>query len=427
MFAAPVMAMAASGVMPAAASPHLSGLGASPTAFTPQDTPMPRTTPVPPAPKDNGVVVFQANTEESADIAAELTAALTMRMKPPPEPPSDLRFSTGAWLGLTATGVSLWMVSMMQAKGEEADRLLSYVGAIGVLEIIISYVWVAYLSGRKNARRGFEALLPPVWIYRLANPCENTPGYRPLRFAVAGLLLIAVALFGGQLRPAVQQITGEPEPLAPELPKPINSPLSRLKDAESEGINRPLTDALSDLAKDPAAFTATEAEKPLLLAELRRLRTHDSGEVRATALFALKKWAGLEAVKEDVLSVLRTKHAENHERRAALDIAREYKDRDITRAVALCLGYRGFLDDTDRRAADTLRAIGPPEAEDALLELFEDEELLLRGLPAVLADIGGPKSIARLRTIAQTSVSKEVRTEAVKTADKIAARLGLEK
>jgi hypothetical protein len=36
-----------------------------------------------PMPRDNGVVVFHPSTGGSADIAAELTTALTMRMKPP--------------------------------------------------------------------------------------------------------------------------------------------------------------------------------------------------------------------------------------------------------------------------------------------------------------------------------------------------------
>lgn len=427
-YSATPLAMAAAGVV-TTATPHLGGVGAGPAAFTPplDDTPMPSVAEPTPVPRDNGVVVFQSTPEQSADIAAELTTALTMRMKPPPEPPSDLRLSTGAWLALTAIGFSLWLLSMMRPADAAARELLNWVGAIGIVEIITSYVWVAYLSGRKTMQRGLEALLPPVWLYRLANPCENTPGYRPLRFFVAGLLIVGLALLGEKLRPAVQQITGEPDTRKVEIPKPLNSPLSRLKDSQSEGLIRPVTDALHELATDQAAFTASPAEAAQLLDEIKRLRKNPNGEIRGAALLAMKKWAGLDAVKPDVLAVLRNKNSEAHERRAALDVAREYKDREIARAVAACMGYRGFLDDSDRRAADALRAIGPPEAEEALLELFEDEDLLIRGLPGLLAELGGAKSVTRLRQIAASSPSKDVRDEAAKTADRIAVRLGIDR
>jgi hypothetical protein len=315
---------------------------------------------------------------------------------------------------------------MMRTADDSARELLAYVGALGIFEIVISYVWVAYLSGRKTLKRGLEALLPPVWLHRLIYPCENMPGYRPLRFAAAGVLLIALALLGEKLRPAVQHFTGEPETRQPEIPKPLNSPLARLQASQTEGLIRPITEALQELTTDKTAFTAGADDAPLL-AELRRLRKHPSGEVRGAALAAQKKWAGLEAVKPEVLAVLKNKNAELHERRAALDVAREYKDREIARAVAACMASSGFFDDSGRRAADTLRAIGPPEAEDALLELFEDEDFLLRGLPNLLAELGGQKSIDKLRQIAATSPSKDTREEAARTADKIASRLGIEK
>lgn len=421
-FTPSAMSLAAAGVVTSTATPHLGGIGAATVAA---DTPMPG--PVTPrfATRENEVVVFQA--QESLDRVSELATDLTMRMKPPPEPPSDLRISTGAWLAMTATGMSLWLLSMMRENDEPARTLLKGVLGLGLLEIVISYIWVSYIGGRRDFHRGLQALLPPVWLYRLANPCENTPGFRPLRFMVAGLLLIALSLFGSQLRPAVQSLTGQPDSHTVEIPKPLNSPLARLQDAQNGTLIRPITEALHEIATDKASFDATPEETPLLLAELRRLRKHENDEVRGAALIALKKWTGLEAVKADVLDVLRNRTAKTGERRAALDVAREYKDREITRAVARCLEYRNLLDDTDTRAAATLRAIGPPEAEDALLELFEDEDMLLRGVPSLLAEIGGAKSVEKLRKLAETSPSNDVRVEATRTADKIALRLGVKK
>jgi len=419
-FTYPARSLAAAGVVATTAVPHIGGLG--PAAYEPSyDTPMPGTSTPTPLPHDHGVVVFHPSPTESADIAAELTTALTMRMKPPPEPPSDLRLSTGAWLAITASGLSLWMLSMMRFKDDPADDLLKAVGGLGILEIVISYVWIAYLSGRKSTRRGLEALLPPIWLQRLVKPVDS-PGYRPLRFAIAGIALVLLALLGNKLRPAVQQFTGEPEIRSMPMPKPVNSPLLRLKEAESAGINHVLVAALMELASDQATFTATAEESPALLAELRRLRTHPNGEVRGAALLAQKRWAGLDAVKPEILAVLRNRSGEGHERQAALDAAREYKDREVARAVAAWIGYRGFYDDSGRRAADTLRAMGPPEAEDALLELFENEDLILRGLPDILAEIGGPRSVTHLRKVAAESTVKDVRDEAARTADRIQSR-----
>lgn len=421
-FTAAPMSLAAAGVVASTAAPNLSGIAVA----ADNNTPIPAPTTHRLKPRENGVVVFQALSPESADLA-DLTCALTMRMKPPPVPPGDLRVSTGAWLALTATGLSLWMLSMMREDDEPAKKLLNGVLGIGIFEIVISYIWVAYLGGRRNLQRGLQALLPTVWLYRLANPCENTPGYRPLRFMMAGIILITLSLAGAELRPAVQSLTGEPDTRPVEIPKPLNSPLARLEDAQKGTLIRPITEALTEIASDKAAFDATPEEAPRLVAELRRLRKHESDEVRAAALLALKKWTGLEAVKQDVLDVLRNRNAKPYERRAALDVAREYKDRDITRAVAACLDFRGLLDYADSHAAATLRAIGPPEAEDALLELFENEEMLLRSVPALLAEMGGVKSIEVLRKLAESSPSGDVRHEAAKTADKIAVRLGLKK
>lgn len=417
----PALALAATPAQSAA--PHLGGLGTPGTAYEQQDTPI--SGPSMPTSHDNGTVVFQAGAPDSSDLAVELSTALSLRMKPPPEPPSDLRISTGTWLALTLAAIVLWMLSMVRAADETADQFLIAVAAIGLLQLVISYTWVAYLSGRKSTRRGLEALLPPVWLYRLIHP-ESSPGYRPFRFAFAGMLLLALAISGSSLRPAIQAFIGEPEVQYIAIPQPVNSPISRLRAAQSEGIDRRLVEALAEVARGLPAGGADDQDQGLA-AELRSLRRHDNGEVRAAALLALKKCAGLNAVRGDVLEVLGNEQADLNERRAALDIAREYKDREIARAVVGCLGYRGFLDDTDRRAADTLRAIGPPEAEDALLEVFEDEDSLFRGVPTLLGEIGTAKSIERLRTIAQNSASRDIRTQALKTIEKIESRPNLPK
>ncbi|CAN5162320.1 hypothetical protein BH11PLA2_BH11PLA2_33240 [soil metagenome] len=423
---------------PAPAPMHLGGVGAGPSAYAPPPygpttaapfpTARPSTSTPTPIPKDNGVVVFHATSGESADIAAELTTNLTMRMKPPPEPPSDLRLTTGLWLLLSATGLSLWLLSAMSPERQDNENfLLTCVKYIGALELVISYIWVAYSCGRKDTNAGLAALVPPVWVYHLFHPVWQQ-GYRPLRYAVMGVVLLALAYGTAALRPYVHRIIGPSNEVQQEVPSPLATPLARLKNPDTQSSSRQLLEALRELSQDKLTFADAPAEKPELIAELRRLRTNENSDVRAASLIALKKWAGLEAIKPDVLAVLRAKNADDRERTAAMDVAREYKDKDITKAVAARVGFRGFNDDSFR-AADTLRAIGRPEAEDALLALFEDEDLLIRGLPTLLADpkIGGAKSVTVLTALSTTSTSREVRDQAARTAKIIAANLNGDK
>src|SRR5581483_2979465 len=61
----------------------------------------------PPGRREAGPVGFDEplHLRSQMDIAAELTAVLTTRMKPPPEPPRDLKPSTAIWL--LATGIAV--------------------------------------------------------------------------------------------------------------------------------------------------------------------------------------------------------------------------------------------------------------------------------------------------------------------------------
>jgi hypothetical protein len=416
---------------PAPQPSPLGGLGAGPAAFVPAPAPpTPAAVPIPqraslntptPLPKDrDGVVVFQSNTAESADIAAELTTHLTMRMKPPPEPPSDLRLTTGIWLLLTATGFSLWLRSMMSPeRGDNENYLLTAVKWIGAVEIVISYVWVAYLCGRRDTAKGLAALLPPVYLSHLINP-PYLQGYRPLRFVIAGMVLLGLAFGGAAIRPYVHRVIPPDEEVPFTPPSILATPVSQLAAATKARNAKAILESLAELSSGKLTFAETPAETPQLIDMLKALARHDAADVRIAAVAAHKKWAGLEATKPLIVTVLRSKTSEDTERAAAFTMAREFKDLDVAKAVALHIGYRGFSNDS-LLASDTLRAIGRPEAEAVLLELFTDEDLLIRGLPSLLADpkIGSLKSVEVLRALAAATSSKLVREQATATADRI--------
>ena len=57
----------------------------------------------------HGMVMLNPTGVFSVDIAAELSAALSMRMNPPPEPSADRRLIIGAWAFGTLAALGLWL------------------------------------------------------------------------------------------------------------------------------------------------------------------------------------------------------------------------------------------------------------------------------------------------------------------------------
>src|SRR5579883_2963434 len=221
---------------------------------------------------DSGMVVLAPTGVESADLAAELTAALTLRMRPPAEPPGDLKLSTGLWLMLTAVGLSLWLFALLYS-----PAAASYAALIGVVEFAVGYAWVVYLDGRRGPRQGLLALLPPVAVDRLLRP-RSSQGYRPLRFVLAGVILFTLFLVTPAVRPRVQTLAGLDEaPPPPPAAAADTPPAVRLRDLVAEKNDLLLVDELRDLADRNAVLRAVTppAEKANLVAELRKLKSAD--------------------------------------------------------------------------------------------------------------------------------------------------------
>ena len=234
----------------------------------------------------------------SVDIAAELTAALTMRMKPPPDPPADLNLSTGGWLLMSVVGGFTWLVAIFSD-----ERLLPFVAVLGTFLLAFGYFWAAYLAGLHNWVRGVVTLLPPVALWRICLPFGDN-GYRPLRFVLTGALFLALYWVGPLASAALQPVWAMLEIARPERSNTVViSPADRLKTAVQSNQPENVISLLADFAS-PDLIAATSAdEKTALIAEIKKLtRTDetDRSEVRVNAINTLAMWSP----KETRLAVL---------------------------------------------------------------------------------------------------------------------------
>lgn len=320
---------------------------AGPTVLEVSDTPPPVPPPPPPrrvhpprmtaaVPAEDsaaGMVVLSPGDFDSTNVAADLSTALTMRMKPPPEPPGDLRVSTGLWLVLTATGVSLWAFSLAYD-----DRMRAYVALIGFVELVVGYAWVVYLAGKRSVAKGLIAVLPPVALRKMFLP-TNTQGYRPARYAVAGAVLLGLYLAAPVVGPAVQNAIGLNDALPPKPPVTRETVYAKLKDLVETGNDFRVLDELRDLA-DRAKIVDPKrdpGEKAVLIGELKKLRKSESSDVRTESLRTLVAWTQEESQAEVVAAL---KSPSDKERSAALQIAGRWPTPAVADAIAVRLTAR---------------------------------------------------------------------------------------
>lgn len=394
---------------PALRPPSRADFEVPPRAQTPPKVDNPRPKPVPPTAgssessnADSGVVMLAPTGVESADLAAELTAALTFRMPPPPEPPGDLKLSTGLWLTLTAVGASLWLYSLLYN-----PLVASYAALIGVVQFAMGYAWVVSLEGRRERRLGWLTLLPPVALDRLLRP-RSSQGYRPLRFVITGVILFALVLLAPAIRPKVQRFVGMDE----EVPQPVSvvtetPPDARLRDLMAEENIPSLVDELADLtARNTVLRATTKPEhKTKLVAELRTLVGSKIPEVRIAALQALVAWIDDEA-KPEVITVLASE--KDKERHAAMKICTRWKDLKVADAVAARLSNREDTYEAMRTLAAIGKDGGAKVVESALLtRLTVEEDIAITAIRELTVEFGGEPTIKALKALEAAAPTPE--------------------
>ncbi len=149
-----------------------------------------------------GMVMLNPTGLFGVDMAAELSAALSMRMSPPPEPMIDRRLIVGAWAFGTFSAVALWLGGLFYN-----PECLPFVALLGGALLVFGLLWRAYLVGRdESPLRGALCLLPPFNVVRLFQKSDDN-GHRPLRFAATGALVLGLFAASAPARSFVEKKT----------------------------------------------------------------------------------------------------------------------------------------------------------------------------------------------------------------------------
>jgi hypothetical protein len=162
----------------------------------------------------SGQVVLNPTGLFEVDVAAELSAAISMRMAPPPEPSLDRTSVTLGWgLGIVL-GLSTWALGVFHS-----PTWFPFVALVGATMIAFGFLWRAYLSGRSGDwMAGVATLLPPVCLVQLFRPIGQHR-LRPLAFVVTGLVLCALFVGGPAASAKVDAAIG----VKARLPEPATS------------------------------------------------------------------------------------------------------------------------------------------------------------------------------------------------------------
>ncbi len=181
---------------------------ATPTEIEPVALVLPPTAPkpAPPAPRTaprparrttdhDGRVAFDPSALFAGDAVAQLSAAISMRMAPPPLPTTDRTYAVIGWVAGTLVGLGVWVLAVFQSA-----TWLPYVALVGGAMVALGLLWRAYLSGRGGSwAGGLLTLLPPICLVQLVRPVAGV-GLRPLWFVLSGVALLGLFVAGGSAK-----------------------------------------------------------------------------------------------------------------------------------------------------------------------------------------------------------------------------------
>ena len=405
----PPRATARTGTTPGTASPGLpNGLltGVPPDAPRPAPARLPR--------HETGTVSLMPTGMTGVDINAELTANLTMRMKPPPEPAADLALSTGGWLLTCVAAAALWLAGVLFD-----PRLLPFVAVVGGLMLAFGFLWSAYLAGRTDVRRGLLALLPPVALWRVGQPSGQN-GYGPLRFVLSGALALLMAYAGGPAREGVDSLMAA---LNFERAAPVASRVTLSSRLAAAAADRQADAALAEMVN--LATPGYRAEVPpeeasKVVAALNLLATPETcarADVRLQATAALLEWSEADG-RAALTRALQS--PELTERRGAMALAPKWADDAVALAIARRLAFRG----EETNAREALSRMPAARAEAALLPVLDpDDAVGLLTLAEMLERVGGQRTLDALTALSKSAENPMVRDELARHAEAVRKRL----
>ncbi len=354
----------------------------------------------------HGMVMLNPTGMFSVDVGAELSAALSMRMNPPPEPAVDRRLILGAWAFGTLAALGLWLAGLFYN-----PECLPFVALLGGAMLFFGLTWRAYLVSREESlTRGLLCLVPPLSLYRLFQKAGDN-GHRPLRFAASGAVVLALFATSAPARTFVGTTFSD----GAKSGLDSTSPAAKIRGAGDEPAK--LTEVLRELGTPDAAKKSIGDDRAATILELNRLLKHEQIAVRIAAGQALLEWSPAEADKW-LLAALGGKDSVDF--RTALAVAAKSHEPEVAAAVASKLLTRESRPD----AARCLLAIGKP-AETPVIDLLDSKvEVAVLSAIDVLTEIGGPKSLAALNRLAGSTKSATVKSEAEQAAEQLGAKVG---
>lgn len=357
--------------------------------------------------------------QTQAQIAAALTEVLTHRMKPPRKPRQDLRLSTASWLVFTGIGIALLLVSLFSSTNYTRE-----LSAIGLLEMLIGYGWIVWLTAQRSQERGIACAVFPLTCYYLIQ--RKYAKLRPLRFVLTGLALALSATLATRALPYTRAWVGaghHQAAVAVVDPESLSS-LDKLREYKKERAYGKLITLLQALAKTDPVKSVDSRDGPALAAEMKQLCQHPDTGIKIAAMDAYARWGGEDAC-EICLNAMKSQSQE--ERLMAIQLLPLWKNTEsahtAAQAIAALIGRPGI--ETTRGEA-ALIEIGGPAAERAaqalLLRSSDDATTQLTAL-SILDKVGGEESVTTLRSYANTSLDSAIKVRTQETIDNILRRM----
>jgi hypothetical protein len=356
--------------------------------------------------------------QTQAQITAALTEVLTHRMKPPRQPRQDLRLSTAAWMVLTGVGVALLLLSFFVSAS-----YASWVIGVGLLQILIGYLWITSLTAQRDPKRGMACAIPPITFYYLGQ--WKYAKCRPLRFVATGAVLAGLSMLASQIAPITQRWVGSGARNAAAHATGPNemSNLDKVREYKKQKEYDKLIDLLHDLANTDSLKSVDAKDAHELAIELKSLCSHQDTGVKVAAMGAYTRWGGDDA-REICLAAIQSTSQE--ERLMAIQLLPQWKGTDsaptVARAVAALIGRSGV---ESNRAEKALVEIGGVAAELAALGLLrrtDDQQVRLIAL-SILEKVGGEEAQTVLGAYANTSLDQTLKTRTRETIETIRTRL----
>jgi len=344
----------------------------------------------------------------SVDMAAQLTATLSMRMAPPPENSSERRVTTAAWVLVTVSAILVWLAGVFVK-----PEWFICVALLGGALIVFGYAWRAYLAGRNGRTlQGFATLLPPVNAIAQFKSNEEH-GHRPLRFVLAGLAILGLFYLGKDSHAAAEAAFKHVQPsLPPVLPSGIAATIREFSEQQKDDQ---LLRYVRELPYSMAYRNAGAQEKAEVAEQLLKLTQSTRQELREVAYATLVECSPEDARKA-ILGALRSSNTRD------LGTALAYADRVASPEIATAVVEKIGDPQVGDQAENTVRRIGSMAEPALTAQLWADRSQVSLAACTLLGDVGTAKAIKPLQRLKETTESEPLKNAAKQAQRKIRDR-----